>query len=377
MEDIENKNIPELKQYCRDNKIRGFSNKKKIELIELINNFNKKENIIVEDENKEIQEVSKNISLHIGDCFDFIKTLDYKSVNMIYLDPPFNSNRDYKLSNDSEIGFEDKWTDQTYTNFLTKLIDLLYPILIKNGSLFFHISSDCMFIPEVILRKKFEYVTPIFWKKCRSKNNVKQKLGTTIDIIFKCNKIKNSKFNLVLQEKDEKYLKNSFKNKDDIGNYALGHLVTENTKKGYMYKFIINGQEFNPLSGWRIKESELNKLKEENRLHIPKKEGSKLYKKIYLKENPGKSCTDLWDDIPSISQGKEKRKYPTAKPVKLLERIIQISTDINDIVLDPMCGSGTTGDACFNLNRGCILNDINSDVIDINKSRIKNLKIIK
>ena len=94
---------------------------------------------------------------------------------------------------------------------------------------------------------------PFFWKKCRSKNNVKQKLGTTIDIIFKCNKIKNSKFNLVLQEKDEKYLKNSFKNKDDIGNYALGHLVTENTKKGYMYKFIINGQEFNPLSGWRIK----------------------------------------------------------------------------------------------------------------------------
>ena len=99
------------------------------------------------------------------------------------------------------------------------------------------------------------------------------------------------------------------------------------------------------------------------------KKNSNLYKKIYLHENPRKPCTDLWDDIHSISQGKEERKYPTAKPVKLLERLIEISTDEDDYVYDPMCGSGTTAEAAYNLKRKCIVNDINSDVIEIVKSR--------
>ena len=93
------------------------------------------------------------------------------------------------------------------------------------------------------------------------------------------------------------------------------------------------------------------------------------YIKIYLHENPGKPCTDLWDDIHSISQGTELRKYPTAKPVKLLERLISISTDPDDFVYDPMCGSGTTGEACLNLKRKCILNDINHEVLNIIQSR--------
>ena len=116
---------------------------------------------------------------------------------------------------------------------------------------------------------------------------------------------------------------------------------------------------------------ELDILKNENRLHIPKTKNSKLYKKIYLSENPGKPCTDLWDDVHSIAQGGELRKYPTAKPVALLERIIRISTEEGDLVLDPMCGSGTTGEACKNLNRRCILIDKNEEVLPILEARFK------
>ena len=192
-----------------------------------------------------------------------------------------------------------------------------------------------------------------------------------MDIIFQCSNSKKPKFNIVYQEKDKKYLDNSFKNKDEVGNYSLGHLVTEPTKKGYMYEFIYGDRIFNPETGWRIKKEVLEQLASENRLHFPKTKKGKLYKKIYLHENPGKLCTDLWDDIHSISQGNELRKYPTAKPIKLLERIIEISTDENDLVLDPMCGSGTTGIACKNLNRKCILNDFNSDVLNIIKENIK------
>lgn len=310
--------------------------------------------------------INDNVVLYIGDSMNIPKNNKFR---MIYFDPPFNSDRDYKLNCDSELGFSDKWSDADYEDFIRKHIDLLYELLEENGTLFFHISSTCMFIPEKILRNKFKLVEPIFWKKCRSKNNVKTKLGSVIDIIWKCNKIKKYKFNLITQEKDATYLKNSFKNKDCKGNYSLGHLVTENTKKGYNYEIKIGDNIFNPKSGWRIKETELKKLIEEDRVHIPVKKGAKLYKKIYLDEHIGKPCTDLWDDIHSISQGSEERKYPTAKPIKLLERLIEITTDEGDYIYDPMCGSGTTAKASNNLNRKCIINDINPDIIEIVKSR--------
>ena len=314
--------------------------------------------------------IHPSVSLHLGECTEYVNTLTPKSIHMIYLDPPFNSDRNYTMSVDSAVGFNDKWTDETYEQFLETTITSLLNVLADDGTLFFHISAAAMFIPEKVLRRHFPCVTPIFWKKCRSKNNVKNKLGATIDIIFKCNKKEKHKFNVVSQEKDATYLKNSFKNSDELrGNYSLGHLVTEKTKRGYMYPFSVGDFTFNPPSGWRIKESELVKLRDEDRLHLPKKAGGNLYKKIYLSENPGKPCTDLWDDIHSISQGSEGRKYPTAKPVKLLERLIEISTNPGDMVLDPMCGSGTTGSACVNTGRVCLLNDVNREVMEIVQSR--------
>lgn len=313
-----------------------------------------------------IYKICDNVELHIGNALKIVTSQKFR---MIYFDPPFNSDRDYKLASDSDLGFSDKWTDVEYEKFIADNIEKLYEMLELDGTLFFHISSACMFIPEKIVRSKFKFVEPIFWKKCRSKNNVKHKLGSTIDIIWKCNKIAKPKFNMVSQEKNEYYLNNSFKNKDSKGNYSLGHLVTDNIKKGYMYEVKLNDMTFNPISGWRIKEDDLKKLIQEDRVHIPQKKGGKLYKKIYLHENPGKPCTDLWDDIHSITQGSEIRKYPTAKPIKLLERLIEIATDVNDYIYDPMCGSGTTAEACNKLNRKCIINDVNKDVIPIILSR--------
>lgn len=305
------------------------------------------------------------VIFQLGDCSARFHDVADESVRVIYLDPPFNSDRDYVLSVDKATGFTDIWADDVYKTFITNVIDACYQKLAKNGTLYFHISADCMYVPETILRTKFKYVQPIFWKKCRSKNNVISKLGATIDIIFKCTKQKNVIFHVVTQPKDAAYLSQSFKNKDDVGNYALGHLITEPTKRGHMYSFTVGDRVFNPPTGWRIKQEELTALRTQNRLHVPKSVHAKLYKKIYLHENPGKPCTDLWDDIHSIGQGGEGRKYPTAKPQKLLERIIAISSDIGDLVLDPMCGSGTTGAAAAVLGRRCILMDTNPDVLPI------------
>jgi site-specific DNA-methyltransferase (adenine-specific) len=311
------------------------------------------------------------MSIHKGDCRSVLKELEKKSVQTIYLDPPFNSNRTYSLEQGSNVGFEDKWTNESYTAFVREVVDVCLPLLKDDGSLFFHISSEQMFIPETVLREKFKYVRPIFWKRCRSKNNVKKNLGSAIDVIFWCSQSQKRKFNMVYQPRDTYYEEHSFKNKDARGNFALGHLVCDRTRSGYDYEFTIDGKTFHPERGWRISKEELEALGRDNRLYVPKTKTANLYKKIYLHETEGKPCMDLWDDIPSIAQGSEERQYPTAKPVKLLERIIQMTTDENDAVLDPMAGSGTTGVACRTLKRKYILIDQNDQAIEIMRTRVE------
>ena len=315
--------------------------------------------------------LDNKIKIYQGDCLEILKNKNINNINCIYFDPPFNSNRNYKLSVTNNIGFNDKLNNTNYEKYIEDRIILLKEKLSNDGSLFFHISSQEQFIPFCILKKYFKFINPIYWKRCRSKNNVKHKLGDCIDVIFWCYNNKKKKFNLVYQNKNENYLKNSFNNTDDRGKYALGHLVTEKTKQGYIYEFEYKDKIYNPKSGWRIKKEELEKLANEDRLHKPIKKKSKLYKKIYLHENPGKPCMNLWDDIHSIAQGsKNKRIYPTEKPIKLLERIIEMTTDKNDLILDPMAGSGVTGEVSLKLNRKCILIDINKDAIDIIKNRL-------
>jgi DNA modification methylase len=310
------------------------------------------------------------MDIRSGDCRSHLRTIAPGTVQTIYLDPPFNSNRDYRLEAGSAVGFADKWTDESYTAFLEEVIPLCLATLAPTGSLFFHISTEQMWIPEQCLRKHFKHVRPILWKRCRSKNNVKKTLGSALDVIFWCSQSPARKFNLVYQARDAHYEATSFKSKDDRGNFALGHLVCDRTRTGHSYSFTIGGRTFTPERGWRIPQEELQALADDDRLYVPKTAKAKLYKKIYLHESEGKPCMDLWDDIPSIAQGSEGRAYPTAKPLRLLERIVQMTTDPGDLVLDPMAGSGTTGAACAALGRRCILMDQNEQAVAIMRERL-------
>jgi DNA modification methylase len=310
------------------------------------------------------------MDIRSGDCRSHLRTIAPGTVQTIYLDPPFNSNRDYRLEAGSAVGFADKWTDESYTAFLEEVIPLCLATLAPTGSLFFHISTEQMWIPEQCLRKHFKHVRPILWKRCRSKNNVKKTLGSALDVIFWCSQSPSRKFNLVYQARDAHYEATSFKSKDDRGNFALGHLVCDRTRTGHSYSFTIGGRTFTPERGWRIPQEELQALADDDRLYVPKSAKAKLYKKIYRHESEGKPCMDLWDDIPSIAQGSEGRAYPTAKPLRLLDRIVQMTTDPGDLVLDPMAGSGTTGAACAALGRRCILMDQNEQAVAIMRERL-------
>ena len=137
--------------------------------------------------------LSQDIELHIGDA---TKNNITHKFTTIYFDPPFNSARDYKLNCNSDIGFKDKWTDADYEKFIRKNIDKLYDMLAKDGTLFFHISSSCMFIPEKILRAKFKLVEPIFWKNAVPKIMLKLNLVPLLILFSNVIKIKN--INLIL-----------------------------------------------------------------------------------------------------------------------------------------------------------------------------------
>jgi DNA modification methylase len=310
-----------------------------------------------------------------GDSLSLLDEVEDQSIQTIYFDPPFNTQRMYALSPDDKTGFSDIWeSNQIYIDFVEPLVKKCKKKLKKDGTFFFHISSEEMMIPQMICNKHFKRVQPIFWKKSRSKNNVKRKLGTAIDIIFMCTNSSSPKFNMVYQELNSYYVENSYKNKDERGNYALGHIVytaTQKTQKEErLYAFEHNGVVYSPSTGWRLSKDKLEEMVADNRIHFPKKEGANPYKKIYMHESKGKPCMDLWDDIHSIAQGSERRLYPTEKPEKLLERIIEMSSDEGDIVLDPVAGSGTSGVVAKRMGRNYILFDINPDAVKIAKSRI-------
>tara|TARA_R110000824_G_scaffold70902_5_gene181790 strand:+ start:4283 stop:5242 length:960 start_codon:yes stop_codon:yes gene_type:complete len=308
-----------------------------------------------------------------GDSRKLLKELEDRSVQCVYLDPPFNSNRNYVLTPDNKLGFKDKFDDDEYISLIEPMIREIKRVLKDDGSLFFHISADQMFIPHLLCKKYFKKMQPIFWQRSRSKNNTKTKLGACTDVIFWCSKAKSPKFNMVYQPLDEYYASNSYKNEDSRGNYALGHVVytatqkTENEER--LYEIVHNGNTYKPENGWRMSKEDLESMIEDDRIHFPKKPNANLYKKIYKHESKGKPATDYWNDIHSIAMGAEKRKYPTQKPVTLLSRIIEMSTDEGDVVLDPVAGSGTTGVAAKKLNRSFILFDISPEAVKLCKEQ--------
>jgi DNA modification methylase len=319
--------------------------------------------------------------IELGDSRELLKQLEKLSVDAVYFDPPFNSNRKYRLtSSDDSIGFDDIFkSDDEYVKLVEPMVKECARVLKKDGSFFFHISADQMLIPQMICSKFFSRVQPIFWKRSRSKNNVKTKLGACTDVIFWCSHVAKPKFNMVYQPLDSYYAENSYKNKDTRGNYALGHVcytrtqAPDKSKSDRYYSIVHKGKTYSPTYGWRMSLDDLEALIKDDRIHFPKnKKNANPYKKIYAHESKGKPSTDYWDDLHSIAMGSEERVYPTQKPVSLMRRIIEMSTNVGDTILDPVAGAGTTGVAASQLGRNYILFDISEDAIEASKRRIKN-----
>ena len=277
----------------------------------------------------QIQGSDSEMVIH-GDCLDILKQIDSNSVDMIYLDPPFFTQKMQSLKDTqgTEYFFGDVWNSrEEYLDYMKVRVYELKRVLKDTGSIFLHCDEKASHYLRIILDDIFgeeNFRSEIIWTYKRWSNSKKGLLPGHQTIFF-YSKTNNYKFNIIYTE----YSPTT--NIDQI----LQERVRDNRGKA-IYKHDDNGEI------------------------------------ILSKEKKGVPMSDVWE-IPFLNpKAKERVGYPTQKPIELLERIVRISTDVGDTVLDPFCGSGTTMVAAELFNRKGIGIDISRDAVEISENRLKN-----
>ena len=294
-----------------------------------------------------------------------------QTFDLVYMDPPFGLQRDFKMqeSDGSEKSFSDHWTSfDDYIDWYADIINKAYSKLNKDGWLYAHNNfiGNALVLSKVDRKVRDAFYTNISWKRSGPKNNIKNGWGNIVDSIIVLRK-GNPYFTVEYTSLDPVYAHNSFKNKDEVGYYALAKVSGEKSRPCARFDY----KGYNPEFGFRITKEKLEELDAQNLLHYG---SNNLYKKIYSHESKGVPVQNLWDDVYFISRSeKNKRKYPTQKPLKLLERIIKSSSPPGGWVLDPFCGSGTTAISAFNTNRNCVTTDTNPDAVRIARESINEI----
>ena len=290
-----------------------------------------------------------NNILYSGNCIDILHTLDNNTVDLIYLDPPFFSNRKYEITNDqNKIIFDDTWSDglDSYLDFMNEILNQSHRILKKSGLIFVHSDYHASHYLKIEMDKTFNiknFRNEIIWKRHNSQNNTKQGakiFGRIHDTILMYSKSNNYKWNQIYTNYSKKYVEKTYNKIDDETGelYALGDLSGPGgSSKGNPYFEFMGHRKY-----WRYNKEKMNKLYDDGLIiQTTPKTVPKL--KRYLKNMHGVPVNDIWTDLHSEQTTNRKIvTYPTQKPMSLLDRIIRSSTNSGDVVLDPCCGSGTS-----------------------------------
>lgn len=297
---------------------------------------------------------------------------DDNEYDLIYLDPPFFTQRIHKMEKENgEVSFDDIWSNiEEYNSWLKNVVESCWNKLSPQGILYSHnnFEMNAYLLCGLPSNIKSKFMTNISWQRSHPHNNIKKSWGNIVDSILVFTKTKNNYFNVLYNELDEKYQNNSFNNKDDNGFYSLAPITGEKSRIGNIFEF--NG--ITPKYGWRKSMQDIEEMHNNGLIHYGK---NKPYKKMYLNESKGSPIQNIWTDISPITRTEEnKREYPTQKPIKLLERIIISSCPKNGKVLDPFGGSGTTLLASIKTKiPGYVkIIDKNPDSIEIIKNILKN-----
>jgi len=341
------------------------------------------------DLSRRSKRVRRNNSMLTGkvincDALTGMRQIPAGTVDLVYLDPPFFSKRDYhtKCLFDTYTGFTDKWQDglEGYIAYMTSLIRECHRVLSKTGSIYIHCDWHASHYLKVQSDSIFGYSNfrnEIVWKRHNAHNDTAQggKLfGRVHDVILFYSKSKTYTWNPIFQKYSDDYVKRYYRHVETgTGRrYAHGDLSGPGgPTKGNPYYEFLGFRRY-----WRYGKQRMANLYAQGRI-IQKKKGTLPKLKRYLDEMPGIVLQDVWNDIMSVQvTRKESVGYPTQKPVQLLERIVEVSSNPNDVVLDPMCGSGTALVSARNLGRKWIGIDSNSIACRIAANRLEASNVV-
>ena len=355
-------------------------------------------------------------TLYADDCLQVLQdpvALPTESVDLIYLDPPFNSESRYNLPFDGKYktvkpveAFKDTWTwgDQEEENLekLTRghqtkiLADIInaarlvsrssrksslsayllnmamrllamYRVLKPTGTLYLHCDPTASHYLKLVLDSIFgpdNFRNEIVWKRTSAHNDAGT-LGSVHDVLLYYTKSNRFTSNVQFGEYSPEYVRRRYKHEDDDGRRWMDDNLTAKSLTGGGYQYEYKGVT----SLWRVPPEKMAQLDAENRLYFTRKGGIRI--KRYLDEMKGLPISDVWTDIyPVNSQAQERLGYPTQKPMTLLERIIKSSSNEGNVVLDPFCGCGTTIHAAESHNRQWIGVDISAFSVGLVRERL-------
>lgn len=360
-------------------------------------------------------------TLFYGDNLKILREyIPDESVDLIYLDPPFNSSRSYNVLFKDESGreaesqimaFDDTWhwgesAAQQYEALISsapphvaamigalrqfiganqmmaylvmmagRLVEL-HRVLNPTGSLYLHCDPTASHYLKIILDTIFgvgNFRTEIIWKRSTAHSDTKQgrqQHGRIHDVVLFYTKSNTWTWNPVYLPYDLEYVDQFYSHVEEgTGRrYALDNLTAAKPGGDTLYEW----KGVKPYKGrfWAYSKDRMAQFEREGRLYYTKT-GMPRYKR-YLDEMPGVPIQDLWLDIPP-ALGAQDLGYPTQKPLALLERIIQASSSPGDWVLDPFCGCGTAVAAAQKLGRRWIGIDITHLSISLQKYRLESM----
>lgn len=359
-------------------------------------------------------------TLYYGDNLDVLRQhIADESVDLVYLDPPFNSNATYNVLFAEQDGtraaaqieaFGDTWRwDQAavydYETTVEKggrvaqaliamrtflgdsnmlaYLSMMAPRLVElrralrpTGSLYLHCDPTASHYLKLLLDGVFgpaNFRAEIIWKRTTAHSDTKQgrKLpGRIHDVILFYSKGDDWTWHPIFTAYESSYLKSHYSSVEpETGRrYQLDNLTA--AKPGGDTSYEWKGAKPYPGRYWAYSKEKMAQFEKEGRLVYGKTGMPRL--KRYLDEMPGVSLQDVWTDIDPInSKAAERLGYPTQKPLALLERIIAASSNPGDVVLDPFCGCGTAVDAAQRLGRQWIGIDITHLAVNLIKVRLK------
>ena len=350
--------------------------------------------------------------LYFGDNLPILREhVADESVDLIYLDPPFNSNATYnvlfreaagELSSAQIQAFDDTWhwsleaelayeevvagapqdvvnligamrgflgrnDMMAYLTMMTPRIIELRRVLKPGGGVYLHCDPTASHYLKLLMDAVFgktRFRNEITWKRTSAHSDARR-FGRVHDVILYYARDSRPLWNAQRQPYDEEYTRDYYRRSDDDGRRWMSDNLSASGLAGGGYEYEWNGVS----RVWRVPKETMERLNSEGRIFhtasgMPRR-------KRYLDEMPGVPLQDVWTDIPPIgSRARERLGYPTQKPEALLERVILSSSDEGGVVLDPFCGCGTAIAVAERLNRRWIGVDITHLAVSLMKYRL-------